>query len=238
MPKRHNSGTLPYTSWEPGAVGTEMIKDPVMREKGRGMASAGLSPGWEVWEEPAPLCTPCPRMPGSRPHRPQPSGGSRWQGSPVGVATWGWSCLAAGGATEPASPSLPRSSRQTSGAENSIVRLTVEKSTRDTRRAAGRGREGRGLTGRGGAGRPDGLADWLQAQCTGRLADAPPRGAARRVHVLPPQPAQRFRVLHVGAACAWLSLARGGTVFSFPAACFRFPGQEVFPRRPESGRAL
>lgn len=155
------------------------------------------------------------------------------------MATWGWSCLAAGGAgaSQPVSPSLQqidvRRGKQHSSPDGGEV----------NRGHTQGGREGQGGAGPDwvGRGRAPGQARRLAAGSVhGPIGGrpAPPRGAARRVHVLPPQPAQRCRVLHVGAACAWLSLARGGAVFPFPAACFGFPGQEVFPRRHGSGHAL
>lgn len=99
-------------------------------------------------------------------------------------------------------------------------------------------------TGRGRA--TDGRLDWLQAQPTSGSEPAPPRlaAAARRVHALPPQPAPRRQVPHVGVVCAWLTLAPGrGLVLTVPVNCFRFPGKTPLPAdsatgSPGSGPAL
>lgn len=63
----------------------------------------------------------------------------------------------------------------------------------------------RGLTGRGGVGWPDGIADWLQAQCTGRSTAAPPhaRFLCRRP-ALPLALGSRTWVRCApGSACPW-----------------------------------
>lgn len=91
----------------------------------------------------------------------------------------------------------------------------MEKSTRDTPRAAGRARAGRGLTGWGGAGRPDRLADWLQAQCTGRSADAPPRPAALHAAFTCCRPSRPSAV----GFCTWVRRAPG-SAWPVEAPCF------------------
>lgn len=215
-----------------------MTKDPAIRGKGRGKSCAGLSPvrAVVVGREPAHLFAPAPGCPAFAPARPNLQAGPCTK-APLS----GWWC-GAGAASPPGAPRghgpASLSLRQMPGTEVSKTRCPG-RGQPGIRGPAWRGRKGRGLVG-GGAGRLDGHADWLQARCTGRAADAPLHRAAPHAEFT-----CRFPILPCAAGSARgcgvrpALPARASSVLPLPVAVFVFLAKDFFPQGlGAAGRAL